>query len=103
VQIAQVTTLVSGLLALTPKLATQLGLTNPSAISTAVTDTFAVIALIAGVVGVIKRQTSKIQPLTMSTDAAAAHPATQVAVAAGTASPATQTAVATAAAEGVKK
>jgi hypothetical protein len=70
VYIGAVITILSTLLSLLPKVAAALGLTDPDAISTTVNSGFQVIALIAGVFTAVKRQTSTIQPLTLTKQAA---------------------------------
>lgn len=76
VQIAQVTTVVSGIIALFPKVGQLLGWTTPGDISTGVTAIFGVIAVIAPIYGSIKRAKSPIQPLTLTQTAADIHPNT---------------------------
>lgn len=86
VQVAQTASFISGLVALSPKngIFTALGLTDPATVTTDVTGAFAVIALLAGLWGLIARARSKTQPLTITQANAEAHPATAVAIAAGT-------------------
>lgn len=81
VQIAQVTTFVSALIAMFPKWGAVVGLTTPDQVNTAVETTFGFIALVAPFVGMILRAKSKIQPLTITPTGAANHPATAVAAA----------------------
>lgn len=76
VQIAQVTSAVSALIALFPKLGQALGWTSPSDISTGVTTIFGVIATAAAIYGSIKRASSPIQPLTLTQTSADVHPNT---------------------------
>ncbi len=66
---------VSSLIGLTPRLAVALGLTSPGAIQSAVDSVFQVIGLGAALYAAVKRQSSEIQPLTLSQKAADAHPA----------------------------
>ena len=70
VQIAQVTAFIVGLAALFPKsaLVAALGLTNPEAVSTLVSQIFGVISFAALGWGIIARQFSKVQRLTMTLD-----------------------------------
>jgi hypothetical protein len=79
VQIAQVVALVSALTAISPKIASTLGLTSLAAIQTTVEAVFGTIAFIAPVVGTWFRAKSTVQPLTLTQAAADAHPATLVA------------------------
>lgn len=79
VQISQVTTFVSAVIAMFPKWGAAIGLTTPETVNTAVTTTFGFIALVAPFVGMILRAKSKIQPLTINQAKADAHPATAVA------------------------
>jgi uncharacterized membrane protein YqjE len=76
VYIGAVITVLSTILGLAPKVAQALNLTNPGTIATTVTSVFQVIALIAGIFTAVKRQNSTIQPLTLTADSAANHPAT---------------------------
>lgn len=66
VYIGAVVTVLSTLASLAPKLFALVGLTSPEAINTAVQAGFQVIALLAGIFTAVKRQTSPIQPLTIS-------------------------------------
>jgi hypothetical protein len=79
-EIGLITTAVSALIALFPKVGQLLGLTSASDIATAVTNVFGVIALIAPVIGSIVRVNSKAQPLTLTQAGAEAHPNTQATV-----------------------
>lgn len=87
VQISQVTTFVSAVIAMFPKWGTAVGITTPDQVNTAVTTVFGFIALVAPFVGMILRARSKIQPLTLSQAKADAHPATAVADARSTPPP----------------
>jgi uncharacterized membrane protein len=82
VQISQVTTMVSALMAMSPKLAAQLGLTTPANVQMAVEAFFGIVAFVAPIVGTFVRARSAIQPLTLTQARADAHPATQAATAA---------------------
>ena len=66
VQIAQVATAISALVAVFPRVGIWLGLTSPTAITDAVTAIFGVIALVAPIVGTILRAKSNVQPLTLT-------------------------------------
>lgn len=79
VQIAQVSSLVSTLVALFPQVGKAMGLETPSAVSNAVTLVFGVIAGVAALFGMVKRAKSNIQPLTLTQAKADVHPATLLA------------------------
>jgi hypothetical protein len=85
--IGLITTFVAAAVALFPKAGAALGLTSPTAISTAVSNIAGIVAMIAPVVGTIVRakQTSG-QPITLTQAAADVHPATIAAIAAATSS-----------------
>lgn len=76
VQIAQITSLVSALIVLFPKLGSALGLNTLDEVNTTITTVFAFIAVAAPLVGMIFRAKSTIQPLTLTQAKADAHPAT---------------------------
>ena len=75
-QIGLVTTAISALIAIFPKLGQELGWTSPSDVTNGVTQVFGVIAVIAPLVGALVRARSKIQPLTLTQSAADVHPNT---------------------------
>lgn len=83
VQIAQVTTVVSGLVAIFPKVGAYLGLTTPDAVNNAVTAVFGVVALVAPIVGTALRAKSPIQPLTLTKASAEAKITPETAAATG--------------------
>jgi uncharacterized membrane protein len=76
VYIAQIVTIASAILALSPKLATALHLASQSDIKEVVEAVFTLIALVAGVVGENRRRKSQLQPITLTAHAASVHPAT---------------------------
>jgi hypothetical protein len=76
VQIAQITSAISAVIAIFPKLGQLLGMTTPGEISNTVTVIFGAISIIAPVYGSIKRAASKIQPLTLTQEGADVHPNT---------------------------
>ena len=76
VYIGAVVTILSTLGSLSPKLAGLLGISTAADTATLVNNAFGIIALVAGVFTAIKRQTSIIQPLTLTAASAAAHPQT---------------------------
>lgn len=76
VQIAQVTSLLSALVAMCPRVGVVLGLNSPNDVSNAVTTVFAFIAIAAPLVGTVLRARSTIQPLTLTQASADNHPAT---------------------------
>jgi hypothetical protein len=76
VQIAQVTALVSALIAMFPKVGNYLGITTPSQVAPWVETIFSFIALAAPLIGAILRAKSNYQPLTLTRAAADNHPAT---------------------------
>jgi hypothetical protein len=82
VQIAQVVTAVSALVAIFPKIASTFGLTSLDKIQATVTAVFGTIAFLAPIIGIAYRAVSKLQPLTLTKGSAEAHPATIAAVAA---------------------
>lgn len=82
VQVSQVTTVVSALLAISPKAAGLLGLTTPDQIAAAVQAVFGAVAILAPLVGSVLRARSSIQPLTFTKAGADSHPATMAAIAA---------------------
>lgn len=75
-QIGLVTTAVSALIALFPKLGQMLGWTSPTDVSAGVTSVFGVIAVIAPIIGTFIRAKSTVQPLTLTKAAAEVHPNT---------------------------
>lgn len=75
-QIGLVTTAVSALIALFPKLGQLLGWTSPSDVASGVTAVFGVIAVIAPVIGTFIRAKSTVQPLTLTKASAEIHPNT---------------------------
>jgi hypothetical protein len=83
-----ITTFVAAAVALFPKAGAALGLTSPTAISTAVSNVAGVIALLAPVVGTIFRVNTAEQPITLTQAAADVHPATIAAQAAAQHTPA---------------
>ena len=94
VQITQITTFISAVIAMFPKWGVAMGLETPEKINTAVTATFGFIAVIAPFVGMVLRAKSTIQPLTLTQGKADIHPATLMANAnttAGTATTSTTT------------
>lgn len=76
VYIGAVVTVVSSLLSVAPKLATELGLTSSDAISHLVDTVFGFVALLAGSYTAWKRANSSVQPITMTKAGAANHPVT---------------------------
>lgn len=80
VQISLITTIVSGLISLFPKLGAALGITSSDA-GNIVTQVFGAIAVLAPIVGTIFRAKSPVQPLTLTASSAAAQvtPASQAA------------------------
>lgn len=76
VQISLVVTILSAVIAAFPKVGQALGLTAPGAIETVVQNVFAVIAVVAPIVGSFKRANSTVQPLTLTAAGAESHPAT---------------------------
>lgn len=76
VQIAQVTSAVSAVIALFPRVGQVLGWTTPGEISNGVTVIFGAITVLAPVYGMIKRAASKLQPLTFTKAGADSHPNT---------------------------
>jgi hypothetical protein len=76
VQVAQVTSGVSALIALFPRAGQALGWTTPGDISNGVAAIFGAITVIAPIYGSIKRAASSIQPLTLTQTAADMHPNT---------------------------
>lgn len=81
VQISLVTTIVSGLISLFPKVGAALGITSSEAAGNVVTQVFGAIAVLAPIVGAIFRAKSPVQPLTLTAPSAAAQvtPASQAA------------------------
>lgn len=75
-QIGLVTTAVSALIALFPKIGKMLGWNTPDDVSAGVTSVFGVIAVIAPIIGTFIRAKSTVQPLTLTKAAAEAHPNT---------------------------
>jgi hypothetical protein len=84
VQIAQITTAISALIAVFPRVGIWLGLTSPSAINDAVTAVFGVIGFVAPIVGSIVRAKSPVQPLTLTQASADAKITPETAAATGT-------------------
>jgi len=84
VQVAQVTTAISALIAVFPRVGIWLGLTSPTAINDAVTAIFGVIGLVAPIVGTALRAKSPIQPLTLTQTSADAKITPETAAATGT-------------------
>ncbi len=76
VQIAQVSSLLSTVIALFPQIGKVLGLETATAVSNAVTLVFGLIAGAATLYGTFKRAQSTIQPLTLTQAKADVHPAT---------------------------
>jgi hypothetical protein len=76
VQITQIATILSALIAISPKLGTLLGLPTPGAVEAAVEAVFGGIAVVAPIIGSIFRAKSPLQPLTLTQAGADAHPAT---------------------------
>lgn len=78
VVIAQVSSAISGLVALSPHLGwvKALGLTDPSTVENDVTLVFGALAAIAQVVALIARMRSRIQPVTLTQIGADLHPNT---------------------------
>lgn len=76
--IAQVSSAVSGSIAILPKSATlqALGLENPETVSGYITVVFGVIAAVAQVMAVIARARSNLQPVTLTKTGAEMHPNT---------------------------
>lgn len=74
--IGLITTFIAAAVALFPKAGVALGLTSPTAISTAVSNVAGLIALVAPVVGTVFRVNSTEQPITLTQASADAHPAT---------------------------
>ena len=83
VQVAQVATAISALIAVFPRVGNWLGLTSPTAVNDAVTAVFGVIALVAPVVGTVLRAKSPIQPLTLTQTSADAKITPETAAATG--------------------
>jgi hypothetical protein len=77
VYIGALVTVISTLATLAPKAANALGLTTPGAIQTSVQNVFGVIALLSGIFTALKRQSSTVQPLTLTQAQADIHPATK--------------------------
>ena len=75
-QIAMVSSAVSALIALFPRMGVWLHLTSPNDVVNAVTVIFGFIAVIAPVIGSVYRAKSSLQPLTLTAAAAAIHPST---------------------------
>lgn len=75
VVIAQVSSLVSGIVAIIPKSSAiaALGLTNPETVNTDVTLVFSIIAGVAQLVALIARTRSSIQPVTLTQVGADLH------------------------------
>lgn len=76
VQISLVVTIISALIAAFPKIGQAIGLNTPGEVETAVQNVFAVVALVAPIIGSITRAKSTIQPLTLTAASAETHPAT---------------------------
>jgi hypothetical protein len=76
VQIAQLTTAVTALAAVSPKVAAFLGLTTPDAINTTVQNVCGGVSFLALLYGIFKRAKSPIQPLTLTQARADTHAAT---------------------------
>jgi len=64
--IAMVTSAVSAIIALFPKIGTMLGLTSATQVSDAITNIFSAIAIFAPIVASVLRARSTIQPLTLT-------------------------------------
>lgn len=75
-QIGLVTTAISALIAVFPKLGQLLGWSSPGDVANGVTAIFGVIAVIAPVVGTFIRARSTVQPLTLTQAGADMHPNT---------------------------
>ena len=73
--IGLVTTAVSALIALFPKIGPAIGINSAADISTVVTNIFGTIAILAPIVGTIVRAKSTVQPITLTQSQADAHPA----------------------------
>jgi hypothetical protein len=80
VQITQIVTVLSALLAISPKIAATFGSPTPTQIEFFVETIFGSIAFFAPLVGTWLRARSTLQPLTLTKAGAAAHPQTQAAV-----------------------
>jgi hypothetical protein len=76
VQIAQVTALISAIVAMFPKVGTYIGITTATQVAPWVETVFGFIALAAPLVGTVLRAKSKYQPLTLTQAGADSHPAT---------------------------
>jgi hypothetical protein len=75
VQRAQVTAAVSAVIALFPKVGGLIGVKTPDDIAVWVESVFGAVTVAAPILGAIWRAKSKLQPLTLTKAAAAAHPA----------------------------
>jgi len=75
VQKAQVVSAVTALIALFPKAGALIGIKTPDQVAAWVEGVFGFATLVAPIVGIIWRATSRLQPLTLSKKAAAAAPA----------------------------
>ena len=75
-QIGLVTTAVSALIAVFPKLGQLLGWSSPGDVANGITAIFGVIAVIAPVIGTFIRARSTVQPLTLTQASADVHPNT---------------------------
>jgi len=75
-QIGLVTTAVSALVAIFPKIGQLLGWSSPGDIANGVTAVFGAIAIIAPIIGTFIRAKSTVQPLTLTQAAAEVHPNT---------------------------
>jgi uncharacterized membrane protein len=77
VQKAQVVSLVSALIALSPKIGHFLGIKTPADVQLWVESLFGFFTIVAPIVGTIMRARSPLQPLTLTQKAADEHPATE--------------------------
>lgn len=82
VQKAQITSAVSALIALSPKIGKFIGVSTPADAAVWVETIFGFITLMAPIIGSVVRAKSAIQPLTLTKAAAAVHPQTVAATAA---------------------
>jgi hypothetical protein len=75
-QIGLVTTAISAVIALFPKVGQLLGWSSPTDVTNGVTTIFGFIAVVAPVIGSFIRARSTVQPLTLTKADAAVHPNT---------------------------
>jgi hypothetical protein len=87
VQKAQIVSIVSALVALSPKAGKLIGVNTPAEAAVWVETVFGFITLVAPILGSIWRARSKLQPLTLTKGNAEVHPATLAAEAVAAAAP----------------